>query len=37
QSETASSEKQPISLQIATSMETIIEKNILQLAGNIRG
>ncbi|CAF3844961.1 unnamed protein product [Rotaria magnacalcarata] len=37
QSEIAPSEKQPISLQIATSMEAIIEKNILQLAGNIRG
>ncbi|CAF1078293.1 unnamed protein product [Rotaria sp. Silwood1] len=33
----SSSEKQPISLQIASSMEIIIEKNILQLAGSIRG
>ncbi len=33
----SSSEKQPISLQIASSMEMIIEKNILQQAGQIRG
>jgi len=33
----SSLEKQPISLQIASSMETIIEKNILQQAGQIRG
>ncbi|CAF1308496.1 unnamed protein product [Rotaria sordida] len=33
----SSSEKQPISLQIASTMETIIERNILQLAGNVRG
>ena len=29
--------KQPLSLQIASTMEKIIEQNILPLAGNIRG
>ncbi|CAF1003902.1 unnamed protein product [Adineta steineri] len=39
QSESSSEQQQqqPISLQIASSMETIIEKNILQQAGKIRG
>jgi hypothetical protein len=32
-----SSVKQPLSLQIANSMESIIENNILQLSGNVRG
>jgi hypothetical protein len=30
-------DKLPTSLQIATSMETVIEKNILQQAGTVRG
>jgi hypothetical protein len=33
----SSSEKQPLSLQIASTMETIVEKHVLQQAGNIRG
>jgi hypothetical protein len=33
----SSSANQPLSLQIANSMESIIENNILRLAGNIRG
>jgi hypothetical protein len=33
----SSSEKLPISLQIAATMETIIEKNIFQQAGSIQG
>jgi hypothetical protein len=33
----SSSASQPLSLQIANSMEKIIENNILHLAGNIRG
>jgi len=33
----SSSNKQPRSLQIANSLENIIENNILQQAGTIRG